>query len=162
MKDRSYLIYVVFIALMAILIFGCKTQAPLINDVPIQYKERIVERMVPYKVNDDSLNMKALFECDSLNNVVMKQLTEAKSKGVASNFDFNAGLLNYHVVTVHDTIYIPGKEITITKDVPLRVEVPVEVNKLTAWQGAQIIAGRILLSAALVCGIWFLIKMKFK
>ena len=68
MKDRSYLIYVVFIALMAILIFGCKTQAPLINEVPIQYKERIVERLVPVTLPDDSSSIKALFECDSLNN----------------------------------------------------------------------------------------------
>jgi len=132
------------------LLVGCKTQKATVVEVPIQYKERIVEKLVPVKVADDSLSMKALFECDSLNNVVMKQLTEAKSKGVASKFDFNAGILNYHVVTVHDTIYIPGKETILEKEVAVRVEVPVEINKLTQWQILQIWAGRALLALLLI------------
>jgi len=144
------------------LLIGCKTQKQIIQEVPIQYKERIVERLVPVKVADDSLSMKALFECDSLNNVVMKQLTEAKSKGVASNFDFINGMLNYHVVALHDTVYIPGKETTITKDVPVRVEVVTEVNKLTAWQRGQIHIGRLFLTLLMGYGVYRLLKWKLK
>jgi hypothetical protein len=146
MKDRSYLIYVVFIALMAILIFGCKTQAP----VPIQYKERIVERLVPVTLPADSSSIKALFECDSLNNVVMRELNESKTKGVESQVSFTNGWLNYHTVTIHDTVYVAAKDSIIYKEVPFRVEVPVEVNKLTQWQILQIWAGRALFALVLV------------
>lgn len=129
-------------------------------EVPIQYKERIVERLVPVKIANDSLSIKALFRCDSLNNVVMKQLTEQKSKGVSSQFTFNAGQLKYKADAAHDTIYLPAKDSIIYKEVPIKVDVPVEVNKLTQWQIIQMWAGRVLLGLMLLYGIYTVIKSK--
>lgn len=136
------------VLIIAIIFSGCRSTKPSVIEVPIQYKEKIVERLVPIKINGDSLKMRAFFECDSINQVVMKKSSEQKSKGVESNLLFDKGQLNYDAKTVHDTIYIPGKEITITRDVPIRVEVPVITNELTKWQSFQIIAFRILIVLA--------------
>lgn len=141
-------IYLLFV--IAILLVGCRATKTSVIKVPIQYKERIVERLIPVKINGDSLKMRAFFECDSLNQVVMKKSSEQKSKGIESALSFDKGQLNYNAKTVHDTIYIKGKETTITRDVPIRVEIPVVTNELTKWQSFQIIAFRILISLVLL------------
>lgn len=138
------------ILIISVLFVGCRSTKPSVIEVPIQYKEKIVERLIPVKINGDSLKMRAFFECDSLNKVIMKKSSEQKSKGVESDLFFDKGQLNYNAKTVHDTIYIPGKETTITRDVPVRVEVPVITNELTKWQSFQIISFRILASLVLL------------
>jgi len=138
------------ILIVAVLLIGCRTTKPSVIEVPIQYKEKIVERLIPIKINADSLKMRAFFECDSLNQVVMKNLSEHKSKGIESDLFFDKGRLDYDVKTNHDTIYLPSKETTITRDVPIRVEVPVTTNELTKWQSFQIIAFRILIALVLL------------
>lgn len=145
------------IALALLTVMSCKTQKQPVTQVPIHYKERIVERLVPVRVADDSLSMLALFECDSLNQVVLKQLREEKSKGVKSQFDFSNGLLNYHVVAVHDTVFIAAKDSFIYKEVPIYINVPVEVNKLTKWQVIQIRAGKALFWLIGAGGIYLLV-----
>jgi len=80
----------------------------------------------------------------------MRNSSEQKSKGVESNLSFDNGQLNYDAKTVHDTIYIKGKETTITRDIPVRVEIPVITNELTKWQSFQIIAFRILITLVLL------------
>lgn len=143
------------IILFSILVmFSCKTAKQSVIEVPVQYKERIVERLVPVTVPADSSSVKALFECDSLNNVVMRELNESKTKGVESKVSFTNGWLNYHTVTIHDTVYVTAKDSIIYKEVAIRVEVPVEVNRLTKWQAFQIIFNRILF---FIIAIWALI-----
>lgn len=139
-----------------LLLCGCKTAQKAVIEVPIIYKERIVERLVPVRVSDDSLSMSALFTCDSLNQVVLRQLSEEKTKGVKSQFDFSNGLLNYHVVAVHDTVFIAAKDSFIYKEVPIDVNVPVVVNKLTKWQIIQIKAGKALFWILGIGGVYFL------
>lgn len=136
----------ILIVIVSIALNSCKTQKTTIKEVPIQYKEKIVERLISVKINGDSLKLRALFECDSLNQVVLKKTSEQKSKGIESQFVFNDGQLDYSAKAKIDTIYLPSKEITIEKEVPIRVEIPIEVNKLTKLQDFQIIGFRILAS----------------
>lgn len=150
------------VLIIAVLLAGCRSTKPSVIEVPIQYKEKIVERLVPVKINGDSLKMRAFFECDSLNQVVIKNLSEQKSKGVESNLSFDKGQLNYDAKTVHDTVYVKGKEITITRDVPIRVEIPVITNELTKWQSFQIIAFRILIALALLIVAYKMFWAKIK
>jgi hypothetical protein len=150
------------VVIIVIGLVGCKAVQQPVVTVPIQYKERIVERLVPVKINNDSLKLRAMFECDSLNRVVLKQSKEAKSKGVESSFSFDNGVLDYSAETVHDTVYVAAKDSFIYKEVPVYVNVPVEVNKLTKWQGTQIMAGRLLLLIVLAFGIYRLLKWKLK
>lgn len=138
------------ILIITIALSGCRSTKPSVIEVPIQYKEKIVERLIPVKINGDSLKLRAFFECDSLNQVVLRKSSEQKSKGVESDLSFDKGQLNYDAKTVHDTIYLPSKEITITKEVPIRVEIPVITNELNKWQSFQIIAFRILITLVLL------------
>lgn len=147
--------------LVIILMFGCKTaQVPPIKEVPIQYKEKIVERLVPVELPADSTNLLALFECDSTNKVILKELTEAKSKRIQSLFSFNDGLLKYNAKAIPDKAYVPVKDTSKEKEVPVIVNVPFEVNKLTDIQIIEIYAGRLLLGLLLGYGIYKLFKWK--
>lgn len=163
MKKNPLYIYVIFIALMALLFFGCKTQRQAIVEVPVQYKERIVERLVPVTIPTDSSALFALFECDSNKQVILKQLTELKGKA-QSNTTFQDGKLTYKLIYKHDTIWVKSDTVFISKEIPLRVEVPVDVNKLTQWQILQIWAGRLLLLAACLFLVSMVLKryLKFK
>lgn len=146
-----------------VILASCKTAKQPVITVPIQYKEKIVEKLVPVKLPADSTNIMALFECDSTNQVILKELTEVKSKRIQSLFSFNDGQLKYKAKTALDTVYIPGKDIYIDRDVPVYVNVPgPEVNKLTDWQIIQIYAGRLLLGLFLAFGIYMLLKWKLK
>lgn len=153
----------IFSLVIIVLMMGCKTSRPLIQEVPIQYKEKIVERLIPVELPVDSANILALFECNDLNQVIMKELTEVKSKRIQSLFSFNAGQLKYNFKSALDTVYLPAKDSIVSRDVPVIVNVPgPEVNKLTKWQSTQIMAGRLLLGLILLFGIYMLLKWKLK
>jgi len=141
----------------------CKTTQQPVVTVPIEYKERIVERLVPVELPVDSANILALFECNDLNQVIMKELTEVKSKRIQSLFSFNAGQLKYNFKSALDTVYLPAKDSIVSRDVPIYVNVPgPEVNKLTKWQSTQIMAGRLFIGLILLFGIYKFVQWKFK
>jgi len=153
----------IFSLVIIVLMMGCKTSRPLIPAVPIQYREKVVDKLVTFQLPTDSADIMALFECNNLNQVILKQLTEEKSKRIKSLFSFNAGVFKYNFRTVFDTVYVKGKDIYIYKDVPIYVNVPgPEVNKLTKWQSTQIMAGRLFLGLILLFGIYKFVQWKFK
>jgi hypothetical protein len=91
------------------------------------------------------------------------EIDELKSKRVESSFNLSVvdklSTLAYVVRTVFDTVYIPAKDSIIYKEIPLRVDVPVEVNRLTSWQSFQIWAGRIFMFLWLIVIIYLAIKI---
>lgn len=145
---------IILLALLIALLLGCQTHKTLVKEVPIQYKEKVITRLVKVKPNDDSIRMKAMFECDSLNQVVLKSVSEQKTPGVSSNTNFANGLFDYKMVVVHDTVYVEAKDSLIYKEVAVKIEVPVEVNRLTKWQTFQIMFNRILFFGLVV---WMII-----
>jgi len=100
-----------------------------------------VERLVPVYLSPDSALLKAYFECDSSNQVIMRAYHDLKSKGGNSDLSFENGQLDYKITFVHDTIYIPGKDslIYIPRDVPGPI-----VYKTTWWEGFWIRLGKLL------------------
>jgi hypothetical protein len=133
--------------------------------VPIQTKIRVTEHLEPVQLPGDSVNIAALFECNELNQVILKELKEAKSKRVQSDFTFNSGQLKYSATTKPDTVYIHGKDSIVEREVPIRVDVPGPteyINKLTWWQSTQIKVGRILFFIVLAFGLFMLLKWKLK
>lgn len=133
--------------------FGaCRTALPPIKEVPIQYKEKIVERMVPVQSPADSANVIALFECDSTNQVIMKALNEQKGKSINSHFTFDKGLFNYQLKTDPQLSYAKVKDSIVYREVAIKVPVEVKVNELTWWQKTQIVAFRIL-AGLLIAGL---------
>jgi len=144
-------------------LIGCRAQRGTITplqQVAIQYREKIVERLVPVVMPPDSASVKALFECNEKNQVVLKELTDIRSKNVRSRYSLTNGAFRYSALTKPDTVYLRAKDSIVSRDVPIRVEVPVEVNRLTWWQKTQIYAGRICFILFFLLGAYEIIKWK--
>ena len=120
-------------AYIAVSLVACVTQKPQ-SQVQVKTIEKEVEKLVPYALPPDSAAIEALFECDSLNQVQLKELNELKAKGWQTNFSFINGLLKYKMHQPSDTIYITGKDKYIYQDVPIEVVKEVPVYKQTGWQ----------------------------
>lgn len=142
-------------------LLGCKSSKPLIQ-VPIKTVERRVTTLVPFLIPGDSVVMQAYFECDSFNNVLLKELGEQKGRRMDTDFDFKDGKLNYKAELKPDTVYLKQDSVIIEKDVPVIVEVTVETNKLTSWQNFRIKLGDALIGLLVLFGVYSFIKQKFK
>lgn len=138
--------------LALVVLVACQTQKQVV-EVPILYKEKVVERLVPYAVAADSSALQALFKCDSLNNVVMTQLLEEKGKA-QSTVSFQDGKLTYKIIRKVDTVYVKAKDSLIYKEVPVKVEIVKEVNRLTPFQRLQIAFNRVLFFIIAACALW--------
>lgn len=148
----------ILILLIAIAI-SCKTaQQPL--TIPVQYKERIVERLVAVPAPSDSASLRAYLECDEHNKVILKELSEEKSKNIQSRYSLSNGVLDYHLTSHPPVAYIPVKDTFKSKEVPVPYPVETKVNYLTGWQWAQLWAGRVLLTFLLLFGIYKGLKWK--
>jgi hypothetical protein len=149
-----------FVLLCAVI--SCKTSAP-VSEIPVRTETVIRERLVTVEIPPDSAVMSALLECDSMNNVRLVEIDELKSKRIESSFNLSTvdklSTLAYVVRTVFDTVYVSAKDSIIYKEIPLRVDVPVEVNRPTGWQWFQIWAGRIFMFLWLVVIIYLAIKV---
>jgi hypothetical protein len=135
-----------------------------VKEIPVRTETVVRERLVKVEIPADSAVLSALLECDSMNNVRLVEIGELKSSRVESVFnltpnDLKQSILNYKTKTVHDTVFVPAKDSIVTKDRPVLVEIPVEVNTLTGWQWFQIWTGRIFLS---ICIIIIIIYLAFK
>lgn len=70
------------VAMLVWMLQGCKTPQPIVQT---EVKEVVVEREVRdtiVTILPDSASIKALLECDSAGNVLIKELTEAQGKNV--------------------------------------------------------------------------------
>ncbi len=129
---KNFLLLIISLAL-----FSCKSKLPVAVP-PAEFKEKIVERLVPYQVPADSAQFYALLECDSLNNVILKEFSEYKSKGMDSQFALNHNKLSYIIHRQTDTVYVKAADSIRIEKIPYPVKVPVKVNELTQFQSIQI------------------------
>jgi len=145
---------------LVIILTACKTtQLPV--EVPILTNVKIVERLVPVAAPADSANIVALFECDSLNRVIMKSLGEQKSKNVESRFSYKAGLLEYNFATAPSVSFATVRDSIVYREVAVKVPVEVKVNELTWWQKLWITIGKIGAALGLIILVVFIVKSKF-
>lgn len=152
--------HIVLSMVILLTIASCRNQRDLVQEVPVETKEKIVERMVPVEVPADSSAIEALLECDSTNQVILKKLEEAKTKNMETAFTLDSGLFSYKAKVSRDTVYLPARDSIIEREVPVKVEVPVEVNKLTTWQKIWIKAGRVFAGVLVLLAFYLLYKMK--
>jgi len=121
----------VFVAL-----FGCKPKQQATERLTSEkYVEK--DKLTPYVAKADSAVLKAQFRCDSLNRVLLMNLSEIKSANMSSQFSFNNGVLDYTSATDPDTVWIKStnkyhyiyrnitKTMSITTIKTVKVEVPV-------------------------------------
>ena len=86
---------------------GCKSTRPIVENTDStveMYIER--DKLVAVAIPGESANMTAIFECDSLNNVLLKNIDELKSKNMNSAFSFVNGQLSYKAVSEPDSAFI--------------------------------------------------------
>lgn len=152
---------IAYIALLLFTLVGCKTRQPIIR-VPVKTVERRVTTLVPFRIPGDSALLRAVFECDSLYNVLLKGISEQKGGNVGSSVNFKDGALDYKANFKADTVWIRSDTIYTEIEVPVIVEVPKVEYRQKPWQIFFGIVGKISLALAALWGGWKLIKQKLK
>ena len=123
--------------LLFILLSACRSR-PEVTIPPSEIREKVVERLVPYALPEDSTRLTALLECDSLNQVIIKELNEVKSGKIQSDLSLDGGKFSYGTYHPPDTVYVPAKDSIVYRKEPYPVEVPIKVNELTREQTFQV------------------------
>lgn len=114
------------------LFFVCSCRT--IKYVPVESSADsvVVEKLVEVQLPPDSTTIRALLECDENGKVVLDWLDIANSKNAQAQLTIDSlGNLLAKMKTQPDTVYLPSKEVTVTKEV--KVPYPVE-KALTRWQ----------------------------
>ena len=117
-------------------LLSCKSNRPAAVP-PAEIREKVVERLIPYEIPADSTQFYALLECDSLNNVILKEFSEYKGSRIESNFSLNQNKLLYNTYRQSDVGYVKATDSIRIEKIPYPVEVPVKVNELTKFQSFQ-------------------------
>lgn len=138
------------------MLFGCKSKQPVIQ-VPVKTVERKVSTLVPVAIPGDSAMLRAVFECDSLNRLLIKDFNEVKGNKVSSEVGFKNGVLNYRAYFKPDTAYLPSDTIYTEKEIPIIVEVDKVQYRQTKF---QIVFFYIGLITAIAAAVWLIIKLK--
>lgn len=145
-----------------ILICSCRT----VKYVPVESNADsvVVEKLVEVQLPPDSATIRALLECDENGKVVLNWLDIANSKNAEAQLTIDSlGNLLAKMKTQKDTVYLPSKEVMVTKEE--KVPYPVE-KELTRWQQLKLELGGwafgIIIMASLVFIIWIVYKFKRK
>lgn len=124
----------------------------------------VVEKLVEVQLPPDSSTIRALLECDENGRVVLSWLDIANSRNAQAQLTIDSlGNLLAKMRTKPDTVYLPSKEVTVTK----KEKVPYPVEKeLTRWQQMKLELGGwafgIIFMASLIFIIWIVCTLKRK
>ena len=143
-----------------ILVCSCRT----VKYVPVESKADsvVVEKLVEVQLPPDSATIRALLECDENGKVVLNWLDIANSKNAQAQLTIDSlGNLLAKMKTQPDTVYLPSKEVMVTK----KVKEPYPVEKeLTRWQKIRLNVGGwaigIVIITILVMAVWMIYKLK--
>lgn len=122
------------IILLMSAICSCRT----VKYIPVESKvdSVVVEKLVKVQLPQDSATIRALLECDENGRIILAWLDIANSKNAQAKLTIDSmGNLLAKMKTQQDTVYLPSKEITVTKEV--KVPYPIE-KELTKWQKFRI------------------------
>lgn len=123
------------------LFFVCSCRT--VKYVPVEsYADSIVvEKLVEVQLPPDSATIRALLECDENGKVVLNWLDIANSKNVQAQLTIDSlGNLLAKTKTQPDTVYLPAKEVVVSK----KEKVPYPVEKeLTLYQKIKIRLGEL-------------------
>lgn len=125
------------IILLTSAIWSCRS----VKYVPVENSADsvVIEKLVEVQLPPDSSTIRALLECDENGRVVLSWLDIANSKNAQAQLTIDSlGYLLAKMRTQQDTIYLPSKEVTVTKEV--KVPYPVEKD-LTRWQQIRLDVG---------------------
>lgn len=121
------------------LLFVCSCRT--IKYVPVESNADsvVVEKLVEVQLPPDSATIRALLECDENGKVVLSWLDIANSKNTQAQLTIDSlGNLLAKMKTQADTVYLPAKEVVVSK----KEKVPYPVEKeLTRWQQVKLELG---------------------
>lgn len=133
MKVIAYL----FIILLTSAICSCRS----VQYVPVESSTDsvIIEKLVEVPLPPDSATIRALLECDEHGRIVLRWLDIANSKNAKAQLTIDSlGNLLAKMKTKSDTVYLPAKEVVVSK----KEKVPYPVEKeLTRWQQFRLDVG---------------------
>lgn len=144
------------------LFFVCSCRT--IKYVPVESNADsvVVEKLVEVQLPPDSATIRALLECDENGKVVLNWLDIANSKNAQAQLTIDSlGNLLAKMKTQPDTVYLPAKEVVISK----KEKVPYPVEKeLTNWQKFRMdfggwAIGIVIITILVVVG-WMVYKLK--
>ena len=152
----------VCIILLTSAIWSCRS----VKYVPVENSADsvVIEKLVEVQLPPDSSTIRALLECDENGRVVLSWLDIANSKNAQAQLTIDSlGNLLAKMRTQPDTVYLPSKEVTVTK----KEKVPYPVEKeLTRWQQMKLELGGwafgIIITAALIIVGWIVYKSRKK
>lgn len=152
----------VCIILLTSAIWSCRS----VKYVPVENSADsvVIEKLVEVQLPPDSSTIRALLECDENGRVVLSWLDIANSKNAQAQLTIDSlGNLLAKMRTQPDTVYLPSKEVTVTKEV--KVPYPVE-KELTRWQQMKLELGGwafgIIITAALIIVGWLIYRSRKK
>lgn len=122
----------------------------------------VVEKQVEVQLPPDSSTIRALLECDENGRVVLSWLDIANSKNAQAQLTIDSlGNLLAKMRTQPDTVYLPSKEVVVSK----KEKVPYPVEKeLTRWQQMKLELGGwafgIIVTAVLIIISWFVCRSR--
>ena len=150
----------IYCIILIISLWSCRS----VKYVPVESTADsiVVEKLVEVQLPPDSATIRALLECDENGKVVLSWLDVANSKNAKAMITIDSlGNLLAKMRTNPDTVYLPSKKVTVTKEV--KVPYPVE-KELTRWQQIKLELGGwafgIIITAALIIGGWLLYKSR--
>lgn len=152
----------IYCFLLIFVICSCRS----VKYVPVESSADsvVIEKLVEVQLPPDSSTIRALLECDENGRVVLSWLDIANSRNAQAQLTIDSlGNLLAKMRTQQDTIYLPSKEVTVTKEV--KVPYPVE-KELTRWQQMKLELGGwafgIIIAFALIIVGWLIYKSRKK
>lgn len=137
--------------------FSCRTKY-----IPVEGKADsvIVEKLVEVKLPPDSATIRALLECDENGKVVLSWLDIVNSKNAQAQLTIDSlGNLLAKMRTQQDTVYLPSKEVTVTKEVKVPYPVEKELNK---WQKLCVNVGGWAIGIVIITILVVALRMVYK
>lgn len=133
------ILVIIGIIVMASYFTGCKAlpkPKPTITDsISTDEKYLQVDKLTAVSIPGDSLTFKAILECDSLNQLLIRSVYELKSDRMNTAFNLDKGVLTYKAKTTPDVVYVKSTDRWyyinkhLTRTVTITRTVPAPVNK---------------------------------
>lgn len=113
------------------MLVSCKCKEQLQNTTAID-SVYVKQELRPVVLPTDSASIVALFECDSLNRVLLRQIDGQSTKNLSATYTFSDGLFSYYVWRPTDTIWVRETVTLRAKTKPVYINVP--VAKMNTFQ----------------------------
>lgn len=115
--------------ILVLFVVGCKTT----QYVPIETKIEVRERIVPVDVPADSSSYFALLECDSLNRVFIKQLSEKSTANVVQDLQIKDNKLSVKFKSQPENVKVTVRDSIIEREVPYPVKGDTQIVYEQYW-----------------------------